>query len=220
MRRFMQKDWQALLIEEQEKTYFKNLQQFIEEEYATATIYPPREAVYRALDLTSYADTKVVILGQDPYHGPSQAHGLSFSVASSEAKFPPSVRNMFKELDADLGIARTNINLTDWAEQGVLLLNTVLTVRAGKAASHRKKGWEPFTDTIIRLLNEKEDQVVFVLWGADAKKKSVLITNPQHKVITAVHPSPLSAYNGFFGSKPYSQINAYLEAVGKTPISW
>ncbi|EUJ43221.1 uracil-DNA glycosylase [Listeria rocourtiae] len=216
----MQKDWQALLIEEQEKTYFKNLQQFIKEEYATATIYPPREAVYRALDLTSYADTKVVILGQDPYHGPSQAHGLSFSVASSEAKFPPSVRNMFKELDADLGIARTNINLTDWAEQGVLLLNTVLTVRAGKAASHRKKGWEPFTDTIIRLLNEKEDQVVFVLWGADAKKKSVFITNPQHKVITAVHPSPLSAYNGFFGSKPYSQINAYLEAVGKTPISW
>lgn len=216
----MQNDWQGLLKEEQEKAYFKDLLQFVEEEYATMTIYPPREAIYHALDLTSYADTKVVILGQDPYHGPNQAHGLSFSVASSEAKFPPSVRNMFKELEADLGVSRTDINLTDWAEQGVLLLNTVLTVQAGKAASHRKKGWEQFTDAIIRLLNEKEEQVIFVLWGADAKKKQVLITNPQHKVITAVHPSPLSAYNGFFGSKPYSQINAYLEAVGKTPISW
>lgn len=216
----MQNDWQALLKEEQEKAYFKDLMHFVEEEYATTTIYPPREAIYHALDLTSYADTKVVILGQDPYHGPNQAHGLSFSVASSEAKFPPSVRNMFKELEADLGVSRTDINLTDWAEQGVLLLNTVLTVQAGKAASHRKKGWESFTDAIIRLLNEKEEQVIFVLWGADAKKKQVLITNPQHKVITAVHPSPLSAYNGFFGSKPYSQINAYLQAVGKAPISW
>lgn len=216
----MQNDWQELLQEEQEKAYFKDLLQFVEAEYATTTIYPPREAIYHALDLTSYANTKVVILGQDPYHGPNQAHGLSFSVASSEAKFPPSVRNMFKELEADLGVTRTDINLTDWAEQGVLLLNTVLTVQAGKAASHRKKGWEQFTDAIIRLLNEKEEQVIFVLWGADAKKKQVLITNPQHKVITAVHPSPLSAYNGFFGSKPYSQINAYLEAVGKTPISW
>lgn len=216
----MQNDWQELLKEEQEKAYFKNLQLFIEEEYATTTIYPPREEIYRALDLTSYADTKVVILGQDPYHGPNQAHGLSFSVVSSEAKFPPSVRNMFKELEADMGIARTDINLTDWAEQGILLLNTVLTVQAGKAASHRKKGWETFTDTIIQRLNEKEEQVVFVLWGADAKKKQVLITNPNHKVITAVHPSPLSAYNGFFGSKPYSQVNAYLEAVGETPISW
>ncbi|WP_430536112.1 uracil-DNA glycosylase [Listeria rocourtiae] len=216
----MQNDWQELLKEEQEKAYFKNLQLFIEEEYATTTIYPPREEIYRSLDLTSYADTKVVILGQDPYHGPNQAHGLSFSVVSSEAKFPPSVRNMFKELEADMGIARTDINLTDWAEQGILLLNTVLTVQAGKAASHRKKGWETFTDTIIQRLNEKEEQVVFVLWGADAKKKQVLITNPNHKVITAVHPSPLSAYNGFFGSKPYSQVNAYLEAVGETPISW
>ncbi|WP_311772233.1 uracil-DNA glycosylase [Listeria booriae] len=213
-------DWQELLQAEQEKPYFKALQDFIDEEYATTTIYPPREAIYHALDLTSYADTKVVILGQDPYHGPNQAHGLSFSVASSEAKFPPSVRNMFKELDADLGISRTDINLTDWAQQGVLLLNTVLTVQAGKAASHRKKGWEHFTDAIIKLLNEKEDQVIFVLWGGDAKKKQALITNPQHKVITAVHPSPLSAYNGFFGSKPYSQINHYLEEDGKMPISW
>nr|WP_312028231.1 uracil-DNA glycosylase [Listeria booriae] len=213
-------DWQELLQAEQEKPYFKALQDFIDEEYATTTIYPPREAIYHALDLTSYADTKVVILGQDPYHGPNQAHGLSFSVASSEAKFPPSVRNMFKELDSDLGISRTDINLTDWAQQGVLLLNTVLTVQAGKAASHRKKGWEQFTDAVIKLLNEKEDQVIFVLWGGDAKKKQALITNPQHKVITAVHPSPLSAYNGFFGSKPYSQINHYLEEDGKMPISW
>ncbi|MBC1356829.1 uracil-DNA glycosylase [Listeria booriae] len=216
----MKNDWQELLQAEQEKPYFKALQDFIDEEYATTTIYPPREAIYHALDLTSYADTKVVILGQDPYHGPNQAHGLSFSVASNEAKFPPSVRNMFKELDADLGISRTDINLTDWANQGVLLLNTVLTVQAGKAASHRKKGWEQFTDAIIKLLNEKEDQVIFVLWGGDAKKKQALITNPQHKVITAVHPSPLSAYNGFFGSKPYSQINQYLEEDGKMPISW
>ncbi|WP_311772358.1 uracil-DNA glycosylase [Listeria booriae] len=213
-------DWQELLQAEQEKPYFKALQDFIDEEYATTTIYPPREEIYHALDLTSYADTKVVILGQDPYHGPNQAHGLSFSVASNEAKFPPSVRNMFKELDADLGISRTDINLTDWANQGVLLLNTVLTVQAGKAASHRKKGWEQFTDATIKLLNEKEDQVIFVLWGGDAKKKQALITNSQHKVITAVHPSPLSAYNGFFGSKPYSQINQYLEEDGKMPISW
>ncbi|MBC6314220.1 uracil-DNA glycosylase [Listeria grandensis] len=216
----MQSDWQELLKEEQEKAYFKELQRFIEGEYATTTIYPPRESIYKALDLTSYADTSVVILGQDPYHGPNQAHGLSFSVASSEAKFPPSVRNMFKELEADLGVTRTDINLTDWAEQGVLMLNTVLTVQAGKAASHRKKGWELFTDTIIRLLNEKEEQVIFVLWGGDAKKKQALITNPQHQVITAVHPSPLSAYNGFFGSKPYSQTNEYLEVAGKTPIVW
>ncbi|AQY51787.1 uracil-DNA glycosylase [Listeria weihenstephanensis FSL R9-0317] len=216
----MQNDWQVLLKEEQEKSYFKALQDFIEEEYATKTIYPPRDAIYHALDLTSYADTKVVILGQDPYHGPNQAHGLSFSVASDEAKFPPSVRNMFKELESDLGVTRADINLTDWAEQGVLLLNTVLTVEAGKAASHRKKGWETFTDTIIKRLNEKDEQVIFVLWGNDAKKKQVLITNPQHKVITAVHPSPLSAYNGFFGSKPYSQINTYLKEAGKTPISW
>ncbi|MBC1306190.1 uracil-DNA glycosylase [Listeria booriae] len=216
----MKNDWQELLQAEQEKPYFKALQDFIDEEYAMTTIYPPREAIYHALDLTSYADTKVVILGQDPYHGPNQAHGLSFSVASSEAKFPPSVRNMFKELDDDLGISRTDINLTDWAQQGVLLLNTVLTVQAGKAASHRKKGWEQFTDAVIKLLNEKEDQVIFVLWGGDAKKKQALITNPQHKVITAVHPSPLSAYNGFFGSKPYSQINQYLEEDGKMPISW
>ncbi|MBC1371946.1 uracil-DNA glycosylase [Listeria booriae] len=216
----MKNDWQELLQAEQEKPYFKALQDFIDEEYATTTIYPPREEIYHALDLTSYADTKVVILGQDPYHGPNQAHGLSFSVASNEAKFPPSVRNMFKELDADLGISRTDINLTDWANQGVLLLNTVLTVQAGKAASHRKKGWEQFTDATIKLLNEKEDQVIFVLWGGDAKKKQALITNSQHKVITAVHPSPLSAYNGFFGSKPYSQINQYLEEDGKMPISW
>ncbi|MBC1937369.1 uracil-DNA glycosylase [Listeria grandensis] len=216
----MQSEWQELLKEEQEKAYFKELQRFIEGEYATTTIYPPRESIYKALDLTSYADTSVVILGQDPYHGPNQAHGLSFSVASSEAKFPPSVRNMFKELEADLGVTRTDINLTDWAKQGVLMLNTVLTVQAGKAASHRKKGWELFTDAIIRLLNEKEEQVIFVLWGGDAKKKQALITNPQHQVITAVHPSPLSAYNGFFGSKPYSQINEYLEVAGKTPIVW
>ena len=216
----MEKTWKTLLEEEQEKDYFKKLEEFLEEEYKVNTIYPEKENLYNALDLTSYEDTNVIILGQDPYHGPHQAHGLSFSIASEEAKFPPSLRNMFKELKADLDIERTNKNLTDWAEQGVLLLNTVLTVQAGKAASHRKKGWEKFTDTIINKLNEKDEQVIFVLWGGDAKKKVPLITNPKHKIIEGVHPSPLSAHNGFFGSKPFSKINVYLEEAGKNTINW
>lgn len=212
--------WKNLLEEEKEKDYFKKLEEFLDNEYETNTIYPERENIYNALDLTSYENTNVIILGQDPYHGPHQAHGLSFSIASEEAKFPPSLRNMFKELKSDLGIERTKRNLTDWTEQGVLLLNTVLTVQAGKAASHRKKGWEKFTDTIIKKLNDKDEQVIFVLWGGDAKKKIPLVTNPKHKIIEGVHPSPLSAHNGFFGSKPFSKVNEYLTESGKEPVNW
>ena len=212
--------WKKLLEEEKEKEYFKKLEEFLDKEYEENEIYPERKNLYNALDLTSYEDTNVIILGQDPYHGSHQAHGLSFSIESEKAKFPPSLRNMFKELKTDLDIERTERNLTDWAEQGVLLLNTVLTVQAGKAASHRKKGWETFTDTIIKKLNDKDDQVIFVLWGGDAKKKVPLITNPKHKIIEGVHPSPLSAHTGFFGSKPFSRINEYLEEAGKKPINW
>ena len=212
--------WKTLLEEEKEKEYFKKLEDFLDSEYKTNTIYPEKENIYNAFDLTSYEKTNVLILGQDPYHGPEQAHGLSFSVESDKAKFPPSLRNMFKELRSDLGIERNDRNLTDWAKQGVLLLNTVLTVQAGKAASHRKKGWETFTDTVIKKLNDKDEQVIFVLWGGDAKKKVPLITNPKHKIIEGVHPSPLSAHNGFFGSKPFSQVNEYLVKVNKNPISW
>ena len=212
--------WKKLLEEEKEKEYFKKLEEFLDKEYEENEIYPERKNLYNALDLTSYEDTNVIILGQDPYHGSHQAHGLSFSIESEKAKFPPSLRNMFKELKSDLDIERTERNLTDWAEQGVLLLNTVLTVQAGKAASHRKKGWETFTDTIIKKLNDKDDQVIFVLWGGDAKKKVPLITNPKHKIIEGVHPSPLSAHTGFFGSKPFSRINDYLEEAGKKPINW
>ncbi|MDR2655838.1 MAG: uracil-DNA glycosylase [Oscillospiraceae bacterium] len=216
----MQKDWQELLEQEFQKRYFKNLDKFIASEYAAKSIYPPKDEVYRALDLTSYRETKVLILGQDPYHGEKQAHGLSFSVASEEAKFPPSLRNIFKELESDLGIKRSRRDLTDWAEQGVLLLNSVLTVEAGKAASHRGKGWEEFTDLIIRLLDQKDEQVVFVLWGADARKKAALITNPKHKIIESAHPSPLSARSGFFGSRPFSRVNQYLEQAGLEIIKW
>ena len=216
----MKNIWKTLLEEEQAKDYFKKLERFLESEYKVIPIYPEKENIYNAFDLTSYEDTNVIILGQDPYHGPHQAHGLSFSIASDEAKFPPSLRNLFKELRSDLEIERNTRNLTDWAEQGVLLLNTVLTVQAGKAASHRKKGWEIFTDTVIKKLNDKDDQVIFVLCCGDAKKKVPLITNPKHKIIEGVHPSPLSAHNGFFGSKPFSQVNDYLVAAGKQPIKW
>ncbi|MHC5251691.1 uracil-DNA glycosylase [Listeria kieliensis] len=214
-------NWQELINEEKQKPYFQELTTFVDQAYQTETVYPAKEEIYRALELTPYEDVKVVLLGQDPYHGEAQAHGLSFSVASGEAKFPPSLRNIFKELESDLGIKRTKRDLTDWAEQGVLLLNTVLTVDGvKKAGSHRKKGWETFTDQIIRSLNDREKPVIFVLWGNDAKKKAALITNPQHKILTGVHPSPLSANRGFFGSKPFSQINDLLEELGEKKINW
>ena len=216
----MKQDWKDILTVEREKEYFKKLQLFTKREYATKVIYPAKDKIFTAFDLTGYEETKVVILGQDPYHGPRQAHGLSFSVEDEYAKFPPSLRNMFKELEDDTGVVRNNQNLTDWAMQGVLMLNTVLTVRAGEAGSHRGQGWEVFTDQVISKLNERTDPVIFVLWGADAKKKISLITNKHHKVITGVHPSPLSAHGGFFGSKPYSKINKYLKEMEKKEIIW
>lgn len=216
----MKEDWSQLLQPEMEKDYYKALWKFVEEEYATRSIYPPKEQVFTALDLTGYSETRVLVLGQDPYHGEHQAHGLSFSVASDKAKYPPSLRNMFKELQSDLGVTRTGRNLTDWAEQGVLMLNTVLTVRAGEAASHRGKGWETFTDAIIGHLNRREQPVIFVLWGGDARKKVPLITGTQHKIIESAHPSPLSARNGFFDSKPFSKINEYLTEMGQPEIAW
>jgi len=216
----MKADWQSLLETERQQAYFQQLQQFVDREYTEKTIYPPKEQIYTALELTGFAQTKVVILGQDPYHGEDQAHGLSFSVAGEEAKYPPSLRNIFKELEADLGSVRTRRNLTDWAEQGVLLLNTVLTVQAGKPASHRGKGWERFTDAVIGQLNARPDPVIFVLWGGDAKKKIPLVTGSHHKILTSAHPSPLSAYNGFFGSRPFSRINNWLRELGKPEIAW
>lgn len=212
--------WKDIIETQKGLPYFKDLGKFLQIEYATKTIYPPKDQMYQALKLTSYDATNVVILGQDPYIQPKQAHGLSFSIADNSAKFPPSLRNMFQELAADLGVSRTNSNLTDWAKQGVLLLNTVLTVEAGKSGSHRKKGWEQFSDAILQALNEKEQPVIFVLWGNDARSKKALITQPQHRIIEGVHPSPLSAYRGFFGSRPFSTINKYLQQAGLPEIKW
>lgn len=216
----MKQDWYPITAPLMEQEFFENLDFFVQQEYASQTIYPPREQLYTAFELTGFEETKVLILGQDPYHGPEQAHGLSFSVSSETAKFPPSLRNIFKELKSDLGVHRENRNLSDWAQQGVLLLNTVLTVRAGQAASHRGKGWESFTDGIITALNKRSEPVVFILWGGDAKKKLPLIDQAHHRVITSAHPSPLSAYHGFFGSKPFSRINNYLIEIGRNPICW
>lgn len=214
-------NWTELIEEERQNSYFQELETFIHKAYEEKKVYPKKEEIYRAFELTPFEKVKVVLLGQDPYHGENQAHGLSFSVASSDAKFPPSLRNIFKELKTDLGIERTNRDLTDWAEQGVLLLNTVLTVDGDeKAGSHRKKGWETFTDHVINTLNMRDKPIVFVLWGNDAKKKIPLITNPKHKIITGVHPSPLSANGGFFGSKPFSQINEALVELGEDTIKW
>jgi len=216
----MKADWTEQLADEMAQDYFRLLWRFVEEEYASQTVFPPKELVFSALELTGYAETAVVILGQDPYHGPRQAHGLSFSVADRSAKMPPSLRNIFKELEADLGLRHDSSNLTDWAEQGVLLLNTVLTVRAGQAASHRGKGWERFTDAIITRLANRRDPVIFLLWGGDAQKKLPLITGNRHKILMSPHPSPLSAYHGFWGSKPFSTVNRCLREMGKPEIRW
>lgn len=213
-------DWAALLEPEFEKPYYMRLQQFLQEEYRTKTIYPEREDLFAALQLTSYADTKVVILGQDPYHGPGQAHGLSFSV-NPGAKIPPSLKNIYKELQADVGcFIPNNGYLQKWAEQGVLLLNTVLTVRAGEANSHRGKGWEILTDRVISLLNEREKPVAFILWGSPAQAKLRLIEAKHHFILKSAHPSPLSANKGFFGSKPFSQTNQFLRRIGSAEIDW
>lgn len=215
----MSTDWNPLLREEFEKPYWKSLQSFVDEERRRHTVYPAREHVFAALHHTSYADTKVVILGQDPYHGPRQAHGLCFSV-QRDVDPPPSLVNVFKELNADLGIAiPSHGNLEAWARRGVLLLNTTLTVRAGQAASHQGKGWETFTDEVIRVVNQKPF-VVFVLWGAHARRKTSLIDVHRHAVIESAHPSPLSAHNGFLGSRPFSRINTALRAAGLPDVDW
>ena len=213
-------DWDNVLEGEFEKDYYKKLEEFLEAEYREHNVYPPKENLFNALKFSSYEDTKVVILGQDPYHEPNQAHGLCFSV-NKGVKVPPSLVNIYKEIQSDLGLIPPNHGcLEDWARQGVLLLNTVLTVRRGEANSHKGKGWEIFTDRIVKLLNEREKPMVFILWGANAKSKKALITNKEHMIITGVHPSPLSAFNGFFGGGYFSKANRFLEVTGQSPINW
>ena len=216
----IQTDWTDRLREIFQERYLHELNQFVLEQRSKHTVYPAAPDVFRAFRLTSFAETKVVILGQDPYHGPGQAHGLSFSV-KDETKFPPSLRNIFRELADDLGTDQPKSgNLTSWAEQGVLLLNTVLTVREGNANSHRKMGWELFTDEVIRLLgHSRNDRVVFLLWGKPAEKKTRLISDC-HPILTSPHPSPLSAHRGFFGSRPFSRANEALIRAGRSPICW
>ena len=213
-------DWDDLLKEEFEKDYYRKLREFLIEEYKSKTIYPNMYNIFEALKHTSYKDTKVLILGQDPYHGENQAHGLAFSVQPG-VKTPPSLLNMYKELKDDLGcFIPNNGYLIPWADQGVLLLNTSLTVRAGQANSHQNKGWEIFTDEIIKKLNERKDPVIFVLWGGNAKKKKAFIDSSRHYILEAPHPSPLSAHRGFFGCKHFSKINDILIKLGKEPINW
>lgn len=213
-------DWDIMLQDEFDRPYFKRLENFLTEERARYEIYPPQEDVFNALRYSSFQDTKVVILGQDPYHEPGQAHGLCFSV-NKGVTIPPSLVNIYKEIENDLGIKMPGHGyLADWAKQGVLLLNTVLTVRRGQANSHKGKGWEIFTDRIVEILNQRQKPMVFILWGANAKSKTELITNKEHMVITGAHPSPLSAWKGFFGGRYFSKANRYLEMTGQEPVDW
>lgn len=216
----IEESWKEVLSPEFKKDYFIRLTDFVRQEYQTTTVYPPGKLIFNAFNLCPYPKVKVVIIGQDPYHGPGQAHGLCFSV-NDGVPFPPSLQNIFKEIQSDLGspIPETG-NLTRWAEQGVLMLNATLTVRAHQAGSHQRRGWEEFTDAAIRALAENREHLVFVLWGAYAQKKGAFISRDRHLVLTSVHPSPLSAYHGFFGNKHFSRANAYLEAHGETPIVW
>ncbi len=211
--------WDDILKDEFSKDYYLKLREFLKEEYSTRTIYPDMHNIFNALKKASYEDVKVVILGQDPYHEPGQAQGLCFSVPDG-FPLPPSLKNIYQELADDLRVVRRSGNLEDWAEQGVLLLNAVLTVRRGQAGSHAGKGWEICTDRVIELLNERRDPVIFLLWGGYARKKKALITNPRHYVLEAAHPSPLSAYNGWFGCRHFSRTNDILTRLGKTPIDW
>ena len=220
MSEILKNDWKNYLSSEFEKDYYKDLRKFLVNEYNSKVIYPSMYDIFNALHFTSYVDTKVVILGQDPYHGPKQAHGLSFSV-NPGVKTPPSLVNIYKELHTDLNCYIPNNGyLKKWADQGVLLLNTVLTVRAGEANSHKNKGWEEFTTKVIEVLNQKETPIVFILWGNNAISKEKLITNPKHFIIKSVHPSPLSASRGFFGSKPFSKANELLISTNQKPIDW
>ena len=213
-------DWDNLLKDEYNKDYFKDLEKFVLKEYNAKTIYPKINEVYNAFRYTSFNDIKVVIIGQDPYHGENQAEGLCFSVKKGVQK-PPSLVNIFKELHDDLGYAiPKNGSLVSWTKEGVLLLNAVLTVEKDKAASHKGKGWEIFTDEVIKIINKKDTPVVFILWGSYARSKKELITNKKHFIIESAHPSPLSAHNGFFGSKPFSKANTFLIEHGLKPINW
>ena len=213
-------DWDTLLADYFASEQYQALRRFLAEEYRTHTIYPNMYDIFNALKYTSFADTKVVIIGQDPYHGPGQAHGLCFSVKKG-VEPPPSLKNIFQELHDDLGLPQPDHGeLTAWARQGVLLLNTVLTVREHQPNSHKGHGWEPFTDRVIELLNGKQTPIVFLLWGANARNKAKIVTNPIHIKLEAPHPSPLSAYNGFFGCRHFSKANAWLQKTGQVPIDW
>jgi len=213
-------DWNPLLRAEFDEPYWATLQQFVATERTRTPVYPPHDEVFAALHLTPYADTRVMILGQDPYHGPGQAHGLAFSVRPG-VRIPPSLANIHRELETDVGVpAPDHGHLEAWARSGVLLLNTTLTVRGGQAASHQGRGWERFTDRVIGVVDAKQEHVVFVLWGGHARKKKSLIDRERHTIIESPHPSPLSAHNGFFGSRPFSRANDALVANGQAPIDW
>ena len=213
-------DWDELLKGEFEKEYYLKLREFLKKEYFSGTVYPDMHDIFNALKYTPLSSIKAVILGQDPYHEPSQAHGLCFSVKRGVDK-PPSLKNIYSELKADVGVNEPDHGeLTDWTKQGVLLLNTVLTVREHQANSHKGKGWEIFTDKVIEIVNEKAQPTVFILWGANARSKKALITNPRHLILESVHPSPLSAYNGFFGCKHFSRANEFLVKNGREQINW
>ena len=213
-------DWDGLLADELQKPYFQNILAFLNKEYRRTQCYPPPQQVFRALRATPYGKVRAVILGQDPYHGPGQAHGLCFSV-NAGVPLPPSLENIFAELHADLGCpAPQSGDLSGWAEQGVLLLNTILTVQRGRPMSHAGIGWQTFTDRVIELLNAREKPIVFLLWGSPARAKKTRLTNPAHLILEAPHPSPLSAGRGFFGCRHFSKANAFLQAHGETPINW
>ncbi|WP_073997768.1 uracil-DNA glycosylase [Anaerococcus urinomassiliensis] len=217
---FIGNDWDQLLASEWEKTYYQNLRKELIKEYKNYKVYPDMYDIFNALKSVSYEDCKVVILGQDPYHGKGQAHGYAFSVKKG-VKTPPSLINIYKEMHEDIGTyIPDNGYLKKWADQGVLLLNTSLTVRAGEPNSHEKLGWEILTDKIIKLLNDRQKPIVFILWGRNAQSKEAFITNPKHLIIKSSHPSPFSAYRGFFGSKPFSQANKFLKSTGQEPIDW
>lgn len=212
--------WQEVLKDEFEKPYFENLTNFVKNEYATATIYPEPKNIFRAFELCPFENVKVVIIGQDPYHGPRQANGLCFSVSSGIA-LPPSLQNIYKEISADLNLpAPQSGNLDNWAKQGVLLLNATLTVKANQAGSHQHKGWEEFTDAVIKAVSDKKENIVFILWGKYAQDKGAIIDASKHHILKAPHPSPFSAHSGFFGCKHFSKTNEYLKSIGKEPINW
>lgn len=216
----IEQSWKEVLKDEFEKDYFKTLVEFVKYEYATQTVYPPGNEIFKAFDLCPFSQVKVVIIGQDPYHGQGQAHGLCFSVKDG-VRVPPSLQNIYKELNADLGYAIPQSgNISHWAEQGVLMLNATLTVRARQAGSHQGKGWEQFTDKVIETISEQKQGIIFLLWGAYAQKKGAVIDRNKHYILSSAHPSPFSAHRGFLGNKHFSQTNKFLQKLGKEPIKW